>query len=167
MTLFVSFTEFYGVSLSDITNCTNGTSQCVPYGKTLFPVDNWKLHVAARTIGHCAYLMISLLLYPASKQSVFAHLYGSHFPRVLTFHRYAGTAAVLIVTLHALLWYIIWLGDGTLGYNIFATEFLKISPACPHRDQFTIPIMQTLWLFMIASLFIAVLYRRRTGMYAA
>ena len=117
-------------------------------------------------MGHCAYLVISLLMYPVSKQSVFAHLYGSHFPRVLAFHRYAGTAAFLIVSLHALLWYIIWLNDGTLGYNIFASEFLKISPACPHRDQFTIPIMQTLWLLMLVSLIIAVIYRRRTGMCA-
>jgi hypothetical protein len=129
-------------------------------------VENWQLHVAARTVGHCAYLLMSLLMYPVSKQSAFAHLYGVHFPRVLAFHRYAGTAAFLVVTLHALLWYIIWLGDGTLGYNVFASEFLKISPACPHRDQFTIPIMETLWLLMFISLILAVLFRRKPGMYA-
>jgi hypothetical protein len=105
-------------------------------------------------------------MYPVTKQSVFAHLYGAYFPRVVTFHRYVGTAAFLFVTLHALIWYIIWLSDGTLIYNVFATQFLKISPACAHRDQFTIPIMQTLWIFMLISLMLAVLHRRRAGMYA-
>jgi hypothetical protein len=124
------------------------------------------LHVAARTVGHCAYLLMSLLMYPVSKQSAFAHLYGAHFPRVLAFHRYVGTAAFLVATLHALLWYVIWLGDGSLLYNVFASQFLKISPACVHRDQFSIPIMETLWLLMLISLILAVVYRRRTGMYA-
>ena len=124
------------------------------------------MHVAARIVGHGAYLLVSLLMYPVSKQSAFAHLYGVHFPRVLAFHRYVGTAAFLVVTLHALLWYIIWLGDGTLSYNVFASEFLYISPVCPHRDQFSIPIMETLWLIMLISIILGVLYRRRTGMYA-
>jgi hypothetical protein len=109
---------------------------------------------------------MSLLMYPVSKQSVFAHLYGSHFPRILAFHRYAGTAAFVVVTLHAFLWYIIWLYDGTLGSNVVASEDLLISPACPHHDQFTIPVMQTLWLLMLISLIFAVFYRRRTGMCA-
>jgi hypothetical protein len=142
--------------------------------------------VAARVVGHCGYLLLSLLMYPVSKQSVFAHLYGSHFPRILAFHRYAGTAAFVVVTLHALLFYIIWLYDGNLWSNVVASEDLFISPACPHHDQyvtrhtfcaslsshvtlprFTIPVMQTLWLLMLVSLILAVFYRRRTGMCAA
>jgi hypothetical protein len=92
--------------------------------------------VAARVVGHCGYLLLSLLMYPVSKQSVFAHLYGSHFPRILAFHRYAGTAAFVVVTLHALLFYIIWLYDGNLWSNVVASEDLLISPACPHHDQY-------------------------------
>lgn len=92
--------------------------------------------MAARVVGHCGYLLLSLLMYPVSKQSVFAHLYGSHFPRILAFHRYAGTAAFVVVTLHALLFYIIWLYDGNLWSNVVASEDLFISPACPHHDQY-------------------------------
>ena len=119
-------------------------------------------HVWARVLGHLTSLSCSLLLLPATKQSVWFHLLGVPFERALKYHRGLGALTYLFVTLHMVLWYLKWAIDSTLFHNIVSTHELKITPAWVHGDNPTVVTSELAWLALTLMIGVSIFGRRRS-----
>ena len=104
----------------------------------------------------------SLLLLPATKQSVWFHLFGVPWERALKYHRGLGALTYLFVTLHMVLWYLKWAIDSTLFHNMVSTHELKISPAWVHGDNPTVVTSELAWLALTLMIGVTVFGRRRS-----
>jgi predicted ferric reductase len=154
----------YGVDPSAFV-CT-GYSQCATgSGSLQYPIPEYQGEVAARVVGHIANLAFSLLLYPVSKHSPWLSVFGIGFPHALKFHRLMGIVGFLFATLHMFIWYGQWVVQGTLWSNVVTVNFNRISPVNIHWDNWTIMLMQLLWLLTVPALVVAALYRNSPRMY--
>ena len=97
-----------------------------------------ELQIWARVLGHMTTLSMSLLLLPATRNSVWEYVFGVPFERAVQYHRILGVVAYTCLTSHMLLWLIKWGIEGTLQNNLWTLDYLQITPELIHYDNFTI-----------------------------
>ena len=71
--------------------------------------------------------------YPIARNSLWESAFGVGFDQALRWHRALGALAWVAVSAHMLLWLIKWAREGTLGANVVAVQYLRVSPrqVCP------------------------------------
>eukprot|EP00930_Biecheleria_cincta_P038564 TRINITY_DN26492_c0_g1_i1.p1 TRINITY_DN26492_c0_g1~~TRINITY_DN26492_c0_g1_i1.p1 ORF type:complete len:905 (+),score=114.85 TRINITY_DN26492_c0_g1_i1:365-2716(+) len=128
--------------------------------------DSWYERVA-RTWGQLAILTMSLLLLPATKNSVWLQALGVTWERSLWMHRYLGGLCLLLMALHILSFWARFSQLKSFPYDAFAyIQYYSINhdlvnPSKPDYDNWTIAIMQLIAypaLFMVG---ISSLVRRK------
>mmetsp|Transcript_16247 Transcript_16247/g.29954 ORF Transcript_16247/g.29954 Transcript_16247/m.29954 type:complete len:929 (-) Transcript_16247:33-2819(-) len=131
-------------------------------------IDLWWWERIARTWGQTAVLFMSLLLLPASKNSLWLKCMGISWERSLWVHRWLGYATLVCIAGHILSFWARFSEIGTFPYDAFATvlyypvnsESLTRGDA-PSYSNFTIGQQEMIAypaVFMIA---IGVVYRRK------
>lgn len=128
------------------------------------PKDDFGLQIAARVLGHLATLAMSLTLFPVARNSLLERLFGVPFDHQVKFHRALGFLAYMITTIHLLVWWVKWIGDGVLGRNLTWVNGVAVGPEPEphwHFDNFTVFASHISWLFLTGFIIIALLMRRR------
>ena len=131
-----------------------------------------QLHIWARVFGHLTSLSFSLLLLPAARNSMWVACFGVPFERAVRYHRFLGSLAYLLVTVHMLIWFVKWGIEGTLLNNMFHIDNLILGDTVwvdkatctgfyPHWDNFTIPLTWIGWLGLTVMVSIAMACRRK------
>ena len=127
------------------------------------------LQLYARVMGQMTTLYMSFLTFPIARNSVWESVFGVPFDRSIKYHRALGMMAWIFATLHMVVWQIKWLKKGTLAHNCWELSSLSnviISgtlddPIEVRQTDWTIPVMETVWLICTISLSIAVFLRAR------
>eukprot|EP01116_Phalansterium_solitarium_P022588 TRINITY_DN751_c0_g1_i1.p1 TRINITY_DN751_c0_g1~~TRINITY_DN751_c0_g1_i1.p1 ORF type:complete len:889 (-),score=261.30 TRINITY_DN751_c0_g1_i1:493-3102(-) len=129
----------------------------------------------ARVMGHMATLSMSLLVLPATRNSVWEACFGIPFERFVKYHRIMGRVCWMFTTIHMIMFQAKWLMEGILWNNVFNVRNLLItnynpdcaeatddSPPgpCAHLDNWTIPVVEAAWLSLTIVLIIAQVSRR-------
>ncbi len=93
-------------------------------------------------------------------------VFGVSYERTLKYHRILGAMCYVVLTIHAMMWWIKWWVEGNLANNIVAFNAAYMSPTYITKHDFTYPMVQLVWLLLTMSLLVAVLLRRRPALYA-
>ena len=132
--------------------------------ETIYSISNDQLQLYARLFGEMTVLTMSFLTIPITHNNIWESIFGVPFDRAVRYHRVLGAVTWLFVTLHMWLWQVLWIRNGTLANNGWlSTTNLIIAgraddPEAEIRgNNFTIPIMETLWLLGSLSLTAAAL----------
>ncbi|KAA0167457.1 hypothetical protein FNF31_00896 [Cafeteria roenbergensis] len=120
-----------------------------------------EMQVAARVLGHLSTLVMSFLLMPSSRNSLWEAAIGVPFERAVKYHRVLGAFSWLLVSLHMFVWLGKWARQGILWNNIVTIDNLAIDPYKFHWDNFTVVICETAWLIMTVSILTAIFVRRQ------
>ena len=123
--------------------------------------DQAQTEMAARMLGHMLNLFSAFLLIPASGTGLLVEVFAVPYERTIKYHRILGYITFLLMTSHAMTWWCKWLREGNLGHNIVEYNSLLISVDRYNTQDFTIPIMETVWFLMGISIVMAVVIRRR------
>ena len=126
----------------------------------VFSINDVSAEITARILGGLGSLFSGLLLFPALRISIWASVFSMPYERMLKYHRILGCIAYGIVTLHACCWWGKWWKEGNLGHNIFAFNNIMLSDVRVSNQDFTTPIMETIWFLMTLSLLMAAFSRR-------
>lgn len=123
------------------------------------------LHVAARAMGHMATLSFGLALLPLTRNSLWDSVFSVPFERAIKFHRYLGVVSYTAVTLHLLLWTVLWGMDGVpILQNLFAStgtpNVMQVSKLKGHANNFVTPLVTVAWLTMSVAVMLAIFRRR-------
>ena len=131
---------------------------------TIYWIGDDQLQKYSRLFGEMTVLTMSFLTIPITHNNIWESVFGVPFDRAVRYHRVLGAVTWLFVTLHMWLWQVIWIRNGTLANNswLSTTNLIIIGRADDpdaeiHDNNFTIPIMEALWLLGSLSLTAAAL----------
>ena len=79
------------------------------------------LSTASRQAGSVSMIPISLLGVPLSRSSALWRMVGLSYEEAVSFHRMLGVLALLLVTFHALGYFVLWIHGGELLDNLFSS----------------------------------------------
>lgn len=129
------------------------------YGSGSASIDAWWSERVARTFGQTAVLMLSLLMLPASKNSLWLQALGISWERSLWLHRTLGYATLVCIAGHFSSFWARFAQLGSFPYDAFCyvLYYAVNSPTLTNSDKpsytdWTIPIQQLIAypsLFMI------------------
>lgn len=120
----------------------NGGWSPEPAGHTMAASEHW-----ARALGQLAIVFLSLLLFPASRNSIFHHPFGTHWESWLWTHRVLGTLMLLASAAHMIAWYVKFWEMGMFPDDIFSVPMK--TPIC--IDNWTVPLITlTTWFMLLA-----------------
>eukprot|EP00744_Colponema_vietnamica_P002949 GILI01004573.1.p1 GENE.GILI01004573.1~~GILI01004573.1.p1 ORF type:complete len:863 (+),score=158.06 GILI01004573.1:94-2682(+) len=125
-----------------------------PAGNLISPSERW-----ARALGQIAVVILSLLLFPASRTSILHHAFGTHWEAFLWTHRVLGTLMLLTTIGHMTAWYVRFNEVG-----LFPSDIFKIPMTLPSTaDNWTVPLVSLTSWFLLLSVGIGALpvVRRR------
>lgn len=112
-----------------------------------------ELERISRTLGHCNTLLISFLVLPISRNSVWMHLLGVSYERGIRFHRWLAVATIISTSMHMFFWWARWneLGQWLDQFSIFPNV---IGPPCEldstcHNGNFLMPILFTAYIVLL------------------
>ena len=132
--------------------------------ETIYSISDDQLQLYARLFGEMTVLTMSFLTIPITHNNIWESIFGVPFDRAVRYHRVLGAVTWLFVTLHMWLWQVIWIRNGTLANNgwLSTTNLIITGTADDPEPEirgnnFTIPIMETLWLLGSLSLTAAAL----------
>lgn len=123
-------------------------------GNAIAPSERW-----ARALGQFAVVLLSLLLFPASRTSIFHHPFGTHWESFLWTHRVLGTLMLLATIGHMVAWYVRFNEVG-----LFPSDIMKVPMTLPSTiDNWTVPLVSLTSWFLLLSVGIGALppIRRR------
>eukprot|EP00049_Salpingoeca_infusionum_P012255 m.221916 g.221916 ORF g.221916 m.221916 type:complete len:800 (-) comp15134_c0_seq9:3616-6015(-) len=143
-------------------SCCNDDNPLSPDGKCYFPADpHARTQQWARVLGHMTSLTMYFLILPATRNSIWVHIFGIPFDRAIKYHRALGVLTWVLVTSHMLLWWIKWGMDKTLKNNMFTLKNLQITKELVHYDNFTVIVCEIAWLLMTIMVAVALWMRRK------
>ncbi len=128
--------------------------------------DHIQTEITGNTTGFVVTLLSSLLLLPASRTGLWVDVFGVSYERILKYHRILGAMCYFMLTLHALVWWLKFAVEGTLENNIVSHDTLQLSPTFTTHHDFTLPLVELVWLLLTLSLVLAVAIRRKPALYA-
>eukprot|EP00041_Stephanoeca_diplocostata_P026478 m.715088 g.715088 ORF g.715088 m.715088 type:complete len:533 (+) comp22976_c0_seq3:408-2006(+) len=70
-----------------------------------------------RCMGHTGEFAMALLLVPVTRNGLLVHTTGMPFERALAYHRALGRVSVFFITIHAIVWWCLWIHQGTIVQN--------------------------------------------------
>lgn len=116
-------------------------------GHTMGRTEHW-----ARALGQLAVVFLSLLFFPASRNSIFHHPFGTHWESWLWTHRVLGTLMLAASFAHMIAWYVRFYELGMLS-DIFSVPMK--TPIC--IDNWTVPLATLSTWFMLLAIGIGAL----------
>ena len=105
------------------------------------------LDIAARTFGQLAVLFFSLLLFPASRNSVLSSFFGLSWEAGIIYHRMLGSLFLVFGVLHLATMY---RSISKAGEKIFQVPTIVVTNEGPGNDNFTVPLIHLVfWLALL------------------
>jgi hypothetical protein len=87
------------------------------------PTPKTKAEISARTFGQAAVLILSLLIFPVAKNSVWSRLFGVSWEGLLKYHRLLGTVFLCAVACHCFTWWDVYRQQGFFPHDILQVCF--------------------------------------------
>lgn len=130
--------------------------------KTVYNDGGEEIQKYARVMGEMAILTMSFLTVPVTKNNIWESVFGVPFDRAVRYHRTLGALAWVQITLHMVLFQILWIKNDTLANNAWMRTTNLIFGSIDgftqiHSTNFTIPIMEFTWLLSSLALLAAAL----------
>jgi predicted ferric reductase len=85
-------------------------------------------------MGQIANCVAGLLILPVTRNSVWSLVFGVSWESIISFHQYMGWLLLLVIFMHMLLWWGVYVQQDTFPHDIFAV------PMEYHSDNFTVPL---------------------------
>lgn len=123
--------------------------------------------ILARTAGQVGNLLIGLLLLPASRNSVWSHVFGIPWESALRFHIYTAYLYFIAAFTHMFAWWYSFNDKGFFPHDVFAVPTYfpnngRSADVAPCSDNWTIPLMQlTFFTSIVLVLFLSISPIRR------
>jgi len=117
------------------------------YPKTFSDMECW-----ARTTGQVASLFIALLSLPTARSSVWSMIFGVSWEAGVRFHRVLGYGALVASIMHQVLWWKVYAAnsdDACAGQLPKWPRDIFAIPLCFHADDWVVPAMFFVWVFML------------------
>ena len=102
-----------------------------------------------RCVAHVGELLLGLLLVPVTRHGLVQAGFGISFAAAVRYHRYLGRAAVALITVHLLVWWIMWWNSGNGMWVRNAVTFNGYYECSDGHANPTIAAAEASWLIMV------------------